>query len=180
MCSDRFRIPPHPTRIGVGSGSPPHPTRIGVGSGRGGVAPTHGFKGKPHFLRGRGALLAVAFQYTRSHCLYTLAGLRETVPLSLSQDASEVPQRLADSEELPVVGLLKQRRFARISCIQNHVVVTVAQGDGDHDMAWRLAIRGAVLDPDPPPTHFPQRLSLRRRFWTSTTCFRLTFSCFPT
>ena len=115
MCSDRFRIPPHPTRIGVGSGSPPHPTRIGVGLGRGGVAPTHGFKGKPHFLRGRGALLAIAFQYMRSHCLYTLAGLRETVPLSLSQDASDVPQRLTDSEELPVVGLLMQRRFARIS-----------------------------------------------------------------
>ena len=71
-------------------------------------------------------------------------------------------------------------RTAMLWCIQNHVVVTVAQGDGDHDMAWRLAIRGAVLDPDPPPTHFPQRLSLRRRFWTSTTCFRLTFSCFPT
>ena len=53
--------------------------------------------------------------YTRKHCLYTLAGLRETVPLSLSQDRSDLPTYLADDEELPVAPIYLQRRWARIS-----------------------------------------------------------------
>ncbi|KAL3892813.1 MAG: hypothetical protein SGPRY_014761, partial [Prymnesium sp.] len=54
-------------------------------------------------------------QYTRRHCLYTLAGLRETVPLSLTQDLDELPEHLRNNEDLPVLPLFKQRRHARIS-----------------------------------------------------------------
>ena len=53
--------------------------------------------------------------YTRNHCLYTLLGLRETVPLSLSQDLSDIPAHLAGREDLPVAPLYLQRRWARIS-----------------------------------------------------------------
>ena len=53
--------------------------------------------------------------YTRSHCLYTLPGLRETVPISLSQDLCDLPAHLAAAEDLPVMPLFLQRRWARIS-----------------------------------------------------------------
>ena len=53
--------------------------------------------------------------YARSHCAYTLQGLRDTVPLSLSQDISELPEELRDSPDLPVSPLYLQRRWARIS-----------------------------------------------------------------
>ena len=52
--------------------------------------------------------------YTRSHCMYTLQGLRDTVPLSLTQDLSEVVDMSACSD-LPVSPLYLQRRWARIS-----------------------------------------------------------------
>ena len=54
-------------------------------------------------------------QDARSHCLYTLQGLRETVPTSLSQDLSDLPLHLSDREDLPVSPLYLQRRWARIS-----------------------------------------------------------------
>ena len=53
--------------------------------------------------------------YTRTHCLYTLPGLRETVPIALSQDVSDLPAHLAADEGLPVCPLFLQRRHARIS-----------------------------------------------------------------
>ena len=53
--------------------------------------------------------------YTRRHCLYTLPGSRETVPLSLTQNLSEVPAHLAGRMDLPVSPLFLQRRWARIS-----------------------------------------------------------------
>ena len=58
--------------------------------------------------------------YTRNHCLYTLPGLRETVPLSLSQDLSDIPVSMLDEHgnpppDLPVAPLFLQRRWARIS-----------------------------------------------------------------
>lgn len=64
--------------------------------------------------------------YTRNHCLYTLPGLRETVPLSLSQDLSDVPASMLDMLtehaehgnpplDMPVAPLHLQRRWARIS-----------------------------------------------------------------
>ena len=52
--------------------------------------------------------------YTRSHCMYTLQGLRDTVPLSLTQDLSEVAD-MSDATDLPVSPLYLQRRWARIS-----------------------------------------------------------------
>jgi hypothetical protein len=54
-------------------------------------------------------------QYTRTHCLYTLPGLRETVPISLSQNIDDVPMHLRGSDNLPVAPVLLQRRWARIS-----------------------------------------------------------------
>jgi len=54
-------------------------------------------------------------RYARSHCLYTLAGLREIVPVSLSQDLSDIPNHLVGKENLPVVPLFLQRRWARIT-----------------------------------------------------------------
>lgn len=53
--------------------------------------------------------------YCRTHCLYTIAGLRETVPISLSQDLSDIPQHLKESEDFPVANIFEQRRWARIS-----------------------------------------------------------------
>ena len=53
--------------------------------------------------------------YARAYCLYTLPGLRETVPLSLTQDIAQVPAHLNSNEMLPVATLLKQRRWARVS-----------------------------------------------------------------
>lgn len=53
--------------------------------------------------------------FCRKNCLYTLAGLREIVPLSLSQDLSDVPEHLAHRQDLPVAPILLQRRWARIS-----------------------------------------------------------------
>lgn len=53
--------------------------------------------------------------FVRKNCLYTLNGLRETVPLSLSQELSDVPQHFADREDMPVAPILLQRRWARIS-----------------------------------------------------------------
>ena len=58
---------------------------------------------------------AAAKHYVRSNCLYTLAGLRETIPLGLSQDLSDVPVSMQDRTDLPVAPVLKQRRWARIS-----------------------------------------------------------------
>jgi len=58
---------------------------------------------------------AAAKQYARSNCLYTLAGLRETIPLALSQDLSDVPVSMRDRTDLPVAPVLKQRRWARVS-----------------------------------------------------------------
>ena len=54
-------------------------------------------------------------QYARSHCLYTLPGLRETVRIALSQDVADVPAHLTNSSELPVAPIHLQRRWARIS-----------------------------------------------------------------
>ena len=48
--------------------------------------------------------------YTRKHCLYTLPGLRETVPLALSQYLADVSDGGA-----PVASVYLQRRWARIS-----------------------------------------------------------------
>ena len=56
--------------------------------------------------RYRGAAKA----YMRKHCLYTLPGLRETVPLALSQDLADVSDGSA-----PVASVYLQRRWARIS-----------------------------------------------------------------
>ena len=53
--------------------------------------------------------------YTRKHCLYTLPGLRETVPFSLSQDLNEIPADRSGQEDLPVAPLYLQRRWARVS-----------------------------------------------------------------
>ena len=50
-----------------------------------------------------------------SICLYTLAGPRETIPLGLSQDLSDVPASMCHRTELPVAPVFKQRRWARIS-----------------------------------------------------------------
>ena len=50
--------------------------------------------------------------------LYTLQGLRDTVPLSLSQDISDLPDGESpdgQSPDLPVAPLYLQRRWARIS-----------------------------------------------------------------
>ena len=58
---------------------------------------------------------AASKTYCRKNCLYTLIGLRETVPLSLSQDIDDVPDRLRDRVDLPVMPLHAQRRWARIS-----------------------------------------------------------------
>ena len=52
--------------------------------------------------------------YCRSHCMYTLQGLRYTVPLSLSQDMSDLPDG-ESTADLPVAPLYLQRRWARIS-----------------------------------------------------------------
>ena len=41
--------------------------------------------------------------------------VRDTVPISLSQDKSDLPAHLADREDLPVAPLYLQRRWARIS-----------------------------------------------------------------
>lgn len=60
-------------------------------------------------------LWGAAKQYTRAHCLYTLPGLRETVPIALSQDIGDLPEHLQASPELPVAPLFKQRRWARVS-----------------------------------------------------------------
>ena len=54
-------------------------------------------------------------RYARSHCAYTLQGLRDTVPLSLSQDISDLPQHMKSYSSLPVAPLYLQRRWARIS-----------------------------------------------------------------
>ena len=56
-----------------------------------------------------------AKQYSRSHCSYSLSGLRSVIPIALSQSLDEVPEALRGSDELPVSTLLKQRRHARIS-----------------------------------------------------------------
>ena len=53
--------------------------------------------------------------YTRSHCMYSLQGLRETMPISLSQDISDLPLHLQGRADLPVCPLYAQRRWARIS-----------------------------------------------------------------
>ena len=55
--------------------------------------------------------------YCRANCMYTLQGLRETVPISLSQDVADLPQLLQSSDrlDLPVSPLYMQRRWARIS-----------------------------------------------------------------
>jgi hypothetical protein len=57
---------------------------------------------------------AASKAYVRSHCMYTLQGLRDTVPLSLTQDLSEIVD-MSDSSDLPVAPLYLQRRWARIS-----------------------------------------------------------------
>lgn len=46
---------------------------------------------------------------------YSLQGLRETVPLSLSQSIDELPSHMRHDENLPACPVLMQRRFARIS-----------------------------------------------------------------
>ena len=47
--------------------------------------------------------------------MYTIAGLRETVKLSLSQDMSDIPEHLLHETDLPVAPLFMQRRWCRIS-----------------------------------------------------------------
>ena len=47
--------------------------------------------------------------------MYSLQGLRDTVPISLSQDISLLPTELQNDPELPVSPLFLQRRWARIS-----------------------------------------------------------------
>ena len=46
-----------------------------------------------------------------------MPGLRETVPLSLSQDMSDIPEwaEKLDESDVPVMPLFLQRRWARIS-----------------------------------------------------------------
>ena len=74
-----------------------------------------------HKERGGGSFLTIGlifynFQfYVRTHCLYTLAGLRETIPISLTQEVSEVPEHLHGQKDVPVAPVLLQRRWARIS-----------------------------------------------------------------
>lgn len=53
--------------------------------------------------------------FARNHCLYTLPGLREVVPISLSQDIGDVPQHMLSQLDVPVAPLFLQRRWARIS-----------------------------------------------------------------
>ena len=53
--------------------------------------------------------------YARNHCMYTLAGLRETIPISLSQDLSDLPEHMVSQVDVPVAPLFLQRRWARIS-----------------------------------------------------------------
>ena len=61
--------------------------------------------------------------FTRKHCLYTLPGLREIVPLSLSQDLSDLPIWAQDMDDVPVMPVYLQRRWARISRQYIHVEV---------------------------------------------------------
>ena len=58
---------------------------------------------------------AAAKCYARANCLYTLAGLRETIPIALSESLTDVPVAMQDRTDLPVASVLKQRRWARIS-----------------------------------------------------------------
>ena len=58
---------------------------------------------------------ACSKHYARGNCLYTLAGLRETIPIALSQDLTDVPVAMQDRTDLPVIPVLLQRRHARIS-----------------------------------------------------------------
>ena len=58
---------------------------------------------------------AAAKHYARSHCLYTLPGLRATIPIALSQDISDLPEHLRTQDDLPVCPLHLQRRWSRIS-----------------------------------------------------------------
>jgi hypothetical protein len=60
-------------------------------------------------------LWGAAKHYTRNHCLYTLPGLRETIPIALSQDLDDLTSTKKNDPELPCAPLLLQRRWARIS-----------------------------------------------------------------
>lgn len=58
---------------------------------------------------------ACAKHYARANCLYTLAGLRETIPIALIQDLKDLTVAMQNRPDLPVVPVLLQRRHARIS-----------------------------------------------------------------
>lgn len=54
--------------------------------------------------------------YVRRHCLYTLPGLRETIPIAIGQELRDLPAHMSHSnDEVPVAPVLLQRRWARIS-----------------------------------------------------------------
>lgn len=59
-------------------------------------------------------------RYAQSHCPYTLTGLRETVPVSLSQYLNDIPNHLLGKENLQVAPLFLQRRRARMT--RQHMV----------------------------------------------------------
>ena len=54
-------------------------------------------------------------QFCRANCMYSIQGLRDTVPLSLSQSLDDLPQAGQQRSDLPVSPLYLQRRWARIS-----------------------------------------------------------------
>jgi transposase len=54
-------------------------------------------------------------KYARRHCSYSLVGLREVVPIALSQTREELPEELRSRDDLPVSPIFKQRRWWRIS-----------------------------------------------------------------
>lgn len=47
--------------------------------------------------------------------MYTLPGLRETVPIALGQAISDLPAHMAHQADLPVADILMQRRWTRVS-----------------------------------------------------------------
>ena len=60
--------------------------------------------------------------------MYALQGLREVVPISLSQNIDELPGHLQQQhgDELPVSPLYMQRCWARISRQYMHQTISIA------------------------------------------------------
>ena len=94
-----------------------------------------------------------AKQYARTHCAYSLAGLRRTIPLALSQSLDEIPEDMRSDPELPVSPLLKQRRHSLISeqyaaeylsganCCEAVIAVATHRSKRHRDMRDRRARR---------------------------------------